>query len=454
MSSSSSFLKSSFAVFAIAAALALVSIQPASAQTGPPPPQPPPVASADQIIVFLLDNNCANLVNDPLAPLDQEIGGALFDNVCSLPPFGVNTPSFSGGGSAAVQSSAASARNDVIRRRTARARRAGTTTASILDEYRYSSPDIAANGRHLLALAASDTTEPDFRAKRFDLFASLGYESLDRETTSLEDGYDSSIGNLTVGADYRFNDKVLAGLVVSVTKQDGDFNTGGEYEMDSLEPSLFVSILPSPRTYVQVVAGQGSQDFDTDRFVDFNVDFDNPMDGTLTLSGLATSMTDSDVLHGSVAFGYDRSAGKFTFGPRVAASYSRTDVDAFSENGGTGLDLNIEKQDVNSLQAVAGFFGSAAFSTGSGVFLPQFGVEYVHEFEDTRDPVTATLVDDLVPTPFSYLVNAPDSGFFNIEAGFSAVLPRGIQPYMSLRAMVGNDLFDSVSAVFGVRFEL
>ena len=160
------------------------------------------------------------------------------------------------------------------------------------------------------------------------------------------------------------------------------------------------------------------------------------------------------MLSGGVAFGYDRSAGKYTFGPRVAANYSRTKVDAFSESGGTGLDLNIDAQTVKSLQAVAGFYGSAAFSKGSGVFVPQFGVEYVHEFEDSRDPVGATLVDDLDPTPFGYLVNDPDTGFFNIEAGFSAVLPRGIQPYVNIRAMVGNSLFDSVAATFGVRFEL
>jgi len=38
--------------------------------------------------------------------------------------------------------------------------------------------------------------------------------------------------------------------------------------------------------------------------------------------------------------------------------------------------------------------------------------------------------------------------------GFSAVLANGVSPYLSLRKMLGNDLFDSFAVNAGVRFEL
>lgn len=422
-----------FAAFSLAVVLALGVGQPAMAQTAPPPmPE-----SADDVLRALLDNQCAGLFQDGGDPT-----GAL-GTFCGAPPYSISSTAGSGG--ASVQSSATSVRNSLIQLRTDRAREAKDTVASYLDNYDRSSSTI-------LAMPASDGTATDSRAKRFDVFASLGYENLDRTTTSLEDGYDSNIGTLAVGADYRFNSKILAGAVVALSQQDGDFNAGGNYEMDSLDPTLFVAFLPSPEMYVQVVVGQRDQEFDTDRFVDFTADFSGG--GTQTLTGIASSQTDSKVLNGGASLGYDFSAGKFTFGPRLAANYSRTKVDAFSESGGSGLDLNIAEQTVKSLQAAAGFYGSAAFSTGAGVFLPQFGVEYVHEFEDNRDLVTASLVDDTVQTPFTFNVNEPDTGFVNVEAGVSAVLPHGIQPFLSVRAMFGNDLFDNVAAVAGVRFEL
>ena len=93
----------------------------------------------------------------------------------------------------------------------------------------------------------------------FSVFASGSYETLDRNVTPFEDGYDSSILGGAFGFDYQFNDKVVAGMVVGYRKQDADFKRGGDFKMTAFEPSIYVSVLPSPKTFLQFVAGYGGQ---------------------------------------------------------------------------------------------------------------------------------------------------------------------------------------------------
>ena len=306
--------------------------------------------------------------------------------------------------------------------------------------------------------AASTGASDDYRSRRFDLFGSLGYEVLDRTASDFEDGYDSSIGRATFGLDYRFTDWFVAGLIFTYSQHDGDFDDGGDFENSSLLPTVFASFLPSEKSFVLVSLGLNLQEYDVQREASFVVA--DPLDPNVILdaaNGTPISTTDADVDLASLQFGYDFSAGNFTYGPRVSGYYSRTTVDSYTEDDGAGLELNVDEQTVKSVQGAVAFFGSWALSSKSGVFLPQFTVEYVREFEDEPTIVDAQFAQDLrgpQAVSFSYETNTPDSDFVNLDVGFSAVLANGILPYVNLRAMFGNDLFDSYSANAGVRFEL
>jgi outer membrane autotransporter protein len=137
-------------------------------------------------------------------------------------------------------------------------------------------------------------------------------------------------------------------------------------------------------------------------------------------------------------------------------NYGQTKIDPYSETGGTGLELTIDGRTVKSLQGAVGFYGSWAISTKNGIVLPQFNVGYVHEFEDDASIVTAQFAEDLRPTPtrFTYGTSVPDSDFFNVDVGVAAAFARGIQMFVNLRFMAGNDNFDSAAGTIGIRFEL
>ncbi len=426
----------------LAAMTALDGVRPARAQ------------ALNDEIVRLLDMNCQGLADSRTGFLDPNQLGPRLGAICAFPP--TFNGASAGGGSASVQSSTTSIQNSVLQRRLARAKRPTAAGGPVTSPWL--SRDAIGDASLLLAgpeaeSTSGDASDPALGSRRFDLFASGAFESLDRDESRFEDGFDSSVKGATIGADYRFTDKFVVGLLATYGRQEGDFDGGGDFEVTSFVPTLYASILPTEKTFIHVVLGRSAQDFDVERDVRFTVMDPN----TRVLSGTTTSETDGLIYSAGAQFGYDHSVRQVTFGPRVGVNYSRTTIDAFVETGTSGLELRLDDQTVTSFQGVAGFYGSLALSVGSGVVLPQATVEYVHEFEDSPDLLDAQFAEDLRGTnaaTFHYETNAPDSDFFNLEVGVAAVFPRGIQPYINLRAMLGNTHFDNLAGTIGVRFEL
>lgn len=397
----------------------------------------------DQVVVELLSGNCEGL------GFPASEGSGFGDNlsaICNTQGVGNST----GGGATSPQASTLSLQNGLIQERLER-----TREGKKRDDEKSSVVSALSRGRsgsaHLTGSATAEDSGTSASAHRFNLFASGTYESVDRKVTQFEDGYDSSIQGGAVGFDYQFSDAVVAGLVFGYRKHAGDFGGGGDFEMTAFEPSVYVSVLPSPTTFLQFVAGYGGQNSDVERNILYTVS----TGGTVTpFGGLAASAADAKAYSGGAQFGYDHAAGRCTFGPRIGVNYNRTTIDPYTESGTTGLELHVEERTVRSLQGVIGFYGSGAFSAKSGVVIPQFNVEYVREFEDDASIVTAQLVEDPNATPVIYQTNAPASDFFNIEAGVGAVFAHGIQLFINLRTMVGNDNFNSSGGTIGMRFEL
>jgi outer membrane autotransporter protein len=403
--------------------------------------QPPPVTpTLDEQVLFYLGNNCANL-----DPTGADGFGPNLETLCGYPS---GVPAAAGGGAASPQGSTLSLQNSVIQERLERAKEkgghAGTASTAAASRGR------SGRGRAENAESASESGSSSV-ASRFNIFASGSYETLDRSITPFEDGYDSSVIGGAFGFDYQFNDKVVAGLVAGYRQQDADFKGGGDFKMTAFEPSIYVSVLPSPKTFLQFVAGYGGQSSDVNRAVHFEV-----IGSGASVDGTAASVGDANAYNASAQFGFDQPAGRFTYGPRVGVNYGQTKIDPYSETGGTGLELTIDGRTVKSFQAVVAFYGSWAISTKNAIVLPQFNVGYVHEFEDDASIVTAQFAEDVrpIPTRFTYGTSVPDSDFFNIEAGVSTVFARGIQFFVNLRTMVGNDNFDNTGGTIGIRFEL
>jgi len=381
-----------------------------------------------------------------------------------------------GGGAASVQGSAASILNRVLLQRleqideeegqvhvrssSMRFNPLGSLLSGFGRTSSVSSPLYAATTADS-GSAATFNSGSQRRWNGLGFFASGLVESLNRDITTFQDGYKSNILGITGGVDYRFSKKLVAGLALSYSNTDGDFRSGGNFSTNSYGGLLFASYLPTDRTFMQVTGGYTRNNYLVSRQVTAQV---GVQPGALIVSGPASSNSNGNVFNLGLMTGYDHPIGRFSIGPRVGVNYSNTKIGDYGENGNTGVELKYDNQWINSLQSVLGAQGSATFSTGFGVLVPQINADYIHEFANSQRFINVQFAQDnrsssnplnpVDPTKFRFQNDVPVRNYFNLGTGLLMVLPNGWQPFVYFRAMVGNEQFNNYAGTFGLRIEL
>ncbi|CAG0978043.1 Lipase 1 [Geobacteraceae bacterium] len=282
------------------------------------------------------------------------------------------------------------------------------------------------------------------------LFLSGEYESLDRDVTTFEDGYDSDIWRVTAGADYQFTDRAAAGLAFGYSQHDGDFTGGGRFENDSYDFLAFGSFLPFKQTFVQVTAGYARKQYDRDRIATFT---QFAADGTrvYNFSGSENADYDADEVRVGALAGYDFPVGNVTISPHAGLDWAHIDFDTYSETGASGLELTYYDDERDSFQSTVGVQAQVGFQTGFGVLVPQASVDWMHEFENNQRTVDVSFVGDTRAKQFTYKTASPDRDWLEINAGVVAVLPNDLQVFANYRTLVGHSYYDSHTATVGLR---
>ena len=423
----------------------------------------------DQQVNALLANNCAGLgTGGPPAPNVTGFG----PNLTAL----CNTPitagaSSSGGGAASVQGSAASILNRVLLGRledfrneeregsplpsSMRFNPLGLMSMAGVGNLNVSSPFYAATSASGGSTASFATSTPD-RWKGLGLFASGLVESLNRDVTTFQDGYRSTILGVSGGADFRFSKQVIAGLVGNFSNTDGEFRTGGGmFSTNSYGGLAFAQILPTDKTFIQITSGYTRNNYLVSRLATALVS-SVALGNDRTVNSFASSNSNGDVANVGLLTGYDHTIKQFLFGPRAGVNYSQTHIGRYAENGGGGIGLQYDDQYIHSLQTTFGVQGSTAYSTGFGVLVHQANADYIHEFANSQRHINVQFTEDqrANPTRFAFQNEVPVRNYFNVSTGLVAVLPNGWQPFVNFRAMIGNNQFNNYAGTFGLRIEL
>lgn len=407
----------------------------------------------DQQNQALLANNCAGL--NPPGPGPR---GPNLNQICTA---GGTAGGASGGGAASVQASAASILNRSILRRLEESRDEdqssgekhasrmvvnpfGGLTPGLFGGMGMTSPSQSSGGPSGGMFGMSSE-----RWKGLGLFASGLVESLNRDNTTFQEGYRSTILGFTVGGDYRVSRQLTVGMAYTYANTNGDFRQAGNFSTNGSTFTIFGQYLPTDRTFVQVTGGYERDSYLVNRGSNLTL-------SNINVAGFSSSNSNSDIFRLGMMTGYDHPIGMFTLGPRVGINYSNTHIHSYDEQGTTGLELKYDDQYVNSLQSVLGVQGQAAISTGLGVLVPQVNADYIHEFANSQRYLNVQYVQDLSPTPtkFRFQNDVPVRNYFNVGTGLLMVLPNGWQPFINFRAMVGNSQFNDYAGTFGLRVEM
>lgn len=297
------------------------------------------------------------------------------------------------------------------------------------------------------------SADPTFQLGKLGLFITGEGDWVKKDVTRFEPGFSSDAGGVIVGADYRLLPWLTAGLALSYLGTNGNFTSNtGHFNTDAFGVTLYGSVTPLPNLFVDGTVGYTLRAYDTVR----RASYSNASNGA-AVNGFVQGDTTGNEFRTSVQTGYDFIMGALTAGPRVGVNYSTNDIDSYAEHNSspknldTGLQLAYDGQHRESLTTTVGVFASYAISTSIGVFVPQFTGDWVHEFYDNQRVIYFRFREDLGQTKLRFQTDSPDRNYANLATGVVLVLPKGLQVFLSFRALVGYSDRQAYTANGGLR---
>lgn len=308
--------------------------------------------------------------------------------------------------------------------------------------------------------AAGDESSP--LGGRLGIFVNGRLGSGSKDTTDLEAGYDVDATGVTVGADYRISEQFVIGAAFSYGSTDTDFDriedaglSGGTFDSDGYSLAVFGG-WTGERSYLDVIASFGQLDHESECRISYTLDFNDqdPQLGDLTENWDATAVgkTDSDVLSLGASYGYNFGSGPWSFGPTLAISYLKAEVDGFAERGAPGLELTYGDQDGESLQLQAGLDVAYAASMSWGVLSPYARFVFISEQENDSEVIDVRYSSDPLGTVFGVRSDDPDTSFFRWGIGASALFANGFAMFIDYDAIASYDTVDYGEVTLGLRY--
>jgi outer membrane autotransporter protein len=250
----------------------------------------------------------------------------------------------------------------------------------------------------------------------------------DKDTTRNEAGFEYDGRSGSIGLDYRLSDDLVIGVAGGTAGSDIDYNgSAGSLDSDAYYASLYGSLRPLERLFLELTGSYAWDDFETKR---------NILVGTVARR--AKGHTGGESWGLDLSSYYELGDGAVSFGPVIGVSYLETRIDGYREGGAGSAGLRVSGQKTNSLQTRLGAEFSYGIETGLGRLAPSLQADWIHEFEDDLRRIDATFVD-FPRAPFEVRSDGPDRDYFQVGAGVVANLNCGLDAYLRYETMLGLD---------------
>ena len=284
----------------------------------------------------------------------------------------------------------------------------------------------------------------------------------DQDSTTFEDAFDFDNTEATIGFDYRYSERLVAGFVLGYSESEVDFDAAksivdGGITADGYSFGVF-GLYTRDSLYFSGSIGYQKMDFEIDRFIkypSFNPDI--PSTDTRTQGD-----TESDAVTATFNLGYMFRMGpgaskRYVVEPYFRAEYLDIGIDSFTEveTDGDGIaeyfNLAIDSQSFESFVLSFGARVSMAISTSWGVLFPYARGEWHIELEDDNTRTTSTYDVGLAGlTPFLLDSEDIDDEYGTAVFGIQTILRGGRQ--RELGGVIGDrlSLFIEYRTIFGL----
>ena len=215
---------------------------------------------------------------------------------------------------------------------------------------------------------ASSTTAPGSYGLTLWASGNAWFGRLDG--TGERSGSEFNTDGITLGLDRRFGDKLAAGLAAGFARETTDIGKAGtRSKARAGSIAAYGSYQVGPRTYIDMLLGYGTLDFDSRRYV-------------TTLETIATASRKGKQFFGSISGAYEYRYGNLLVSPYGRLDFSADRLDSVSESGVGIHALTFGEQDQKSSQAVLGVRAESRHETDFGFAQPRARVEYRRELGD------------------------------------------------------------------------
>jgi outer membrane autotransporter protein len=293
-------------------------------------------------------------------------------------------------------------------------------------------------------------------ASRLGVFVTGDISTGERDETDLESGLDFDTVGITIGADYRITDQFILGGAVGFIDTEAELkNDVGDMDTEGLSISVFGTYYSPQNYFVDFSATFGSNDFDQKRRIVYTLDGDPGADVNQTLK----ADYDGDMISLFVGSGYDFNRDAWSFGPRADLEYVKSDVDGFTEEvsdptaDGGGWATRVEGTDQRWLTLNLGGRVSYTHSTDWGVLIPYARLDWLHEFEDDSQVITAYFDDDSAGLGIEIETDDPDRDYLRLRFGTSAQFPNGVVGFIDYGTILAHSEWSAHTISAGLRME-
>jgi fibronectin-binding autotransporter adhesin len=252
---------------------------------------------------------------------------------------------------------------------------------------------------------------------------------------------DSTTGAVQIGGDYRITPHLRAGVLFGYQHTDASLdNNGSKATIDSYAPGAYVSFADNG-WYANALGSYGFNSFTEDRAVSIG-----------GMSAFARGAPSGDQIAGDLDGGYDFHFNNLTMGPLAGVQYTHLDVDSFSEDGAEtlGSDLNVGKQQADSLRSRLGGHLSYVFQTGTVLLTPHLDASWQHEFMDQGQGINAQIVN-VVGGPFTVKTPNPSRDSALLDCGLNAQFNGQVSVFGDYLVQAGQSNYFGQSVQAGVK---
>ncbi|WP_170111932.1 Ig-like domain-containing protein [Phyllobacterium myrsinacearum] len=276
---------------------------------------------------------------------------------------------------------------------------------------------------------------------RFGVWTAGQVEFGDTSGKSAGSGRDFTTSGVSAGLDYRFDERLTAGIGLGYGRDRTDIGRNGtRSEGESWSIGTYASWRPVKNTYLEAVLGYGALSFDSRRYL---------TDG----GGFAYGSRDGQQVFGSVKAGYEISRDALYFTPYAGIDASWTKLDAFNERDGGSSSLRFGSQSVNSLVAIVGFETDYTYRFTGYTFTPSLKAEWRYDMANASD-IDLSYIDWSGGPLFSLKGDGSVRNAVRLGVGFDVVLDQGLNLGLAYNTTLGEGgaIRHGFNAKAGLRF--